>query len=138
MGRGLRIVAAVVGTIGLAQLSGGITMTARSGPSAGLVVAGLGTTLLVLAVILVRISRRSGPSGDGVTPDASHVTPSMDMPIWTPRHVPPSNGEATPRSATWALLESMRAEALSEAAKEAQAREEAARHAPPRGSTPPE
>lgn len=138
MWRGLRVVAAVVGAIGLAQISGGVAMTARSWPSAGLVVAALGATLLALAVILVRMTRRGGSSGNTVPPDASRVAPTMEMPIWTPRHVPPVNGEVTPRSATWALLESMRADALSEAAKEAQAREEAARHAPPRDSTPPE
>lgn len=135
MGRGLRAVAAVVGAIGLAQLSGGVAMTARSGPAVGLVVAGLGTTLVVLAVILVRITRRAGATT--VPPDAAHVTPAMEMPFWTPRHVPPRNGEASPRS-TWALLESMRADAINEAAKEAQVRKEAARREPPRGLTPPE
>lgn len=137
MGRGLRAVAAVVGAIGLAQVSGGVAMTMRSGTAVGLVVAGLGTTLVVLAVILVRITRRAGSIATAVPPDAAHVTPTIEMPIWTPRHVPPRTGEASPRS-TWALLESMRADAINEAAKDAQAREEAARRAPPRGLTPPE
>lgn len=137
MGHGLLSVAAVIGTIGLAQLSGGIAMTARSGPPTGLVVAGLGSTLVVLAVILVRINRRTSANSASIPPDAAHVSPTLEMPIWTPRHVPPANGEAS-RSGTWALLESMRADAISEAAKEAAAREAAARHAQRRGSTPPE
>lgn len=136
MGRGMRAVAAVVGAIGLAQVSGGIAVTARSGPAVGLIVAGLGSALLVLAVILLRITRRTG-SSNTVAPETPSK-PTMEMPIWTPRHVPPQNGEATPRSATWALLESMRADAINVAEREAQARAEAARHAPPRGLTPPE
>lgn len=137
MGRNLWPVAGVVGTIGLAQLSGGIAMTAHSGPPVGLVVAGFGSTLVVLAVILIRINRRTGSSRDAVPLDASDVCPAIEMPIWT-RHGPAPNGQASPRSATWAVLESMRADAINEAAREAKAREEAARRALPRGSTPPE
>lgn len=138
MERGLQAVAVVVGTIGLAQTSGGIAMTARNGTSLGIVAAGLGTTLVVLAVVLVRISRRTGTTGNDVSPDAAHVPPTMEMPIWTPRHVSPDPGEPSRRSATWALLESMRADAITEAANDAATHEEASGNAQRRGSTPPE
>lgn len=137
MGRGLWAVVAVIGAIGLALLSGGIAVTARSGPPVGLVVAGVGSTMVVLAAILIRIRRRAATSSDTLSDDELYVSPALEMPFWTPRHVPLRNGDGTPRSATWALLESMRADAINEAAKEPAAGQEAARHAPRPGSIPP-
>ena len=139
MGRGMRVVTAVIAAIGVVQLAGGVGLAVFRKMTIGVAVAACGGALVVLAMMLVKLGRRTLPSEPEeplVDARPRPLTSSVEIPAWS-RPVLPRNGGQTHRSATWAMLESMRADAI-QAAKDAAAEQAVRRHGRPPALKPPE
>jgi hypothetical protein len=135
----MRVVTAIIAAIGVVQLAGGLALAVFRKMTTGAVVAACGGALVVLAMMLVKLGRRTpqqGPDKPATDRRPAPPAPRIDIPAWS-RPVIPRNGGPPHRSATWAMLESMRADAI-QAATEAAAEQAARRHGPPPAMKPPE